>query len=248
MMYPNVAVVLTDATRRIQWVNDDFTLMTGYTLAEVIGRKPSILQGKNTASADIERLREGLISQKPFKDSIINYTKENEEYCCQFVIHPIFDKNEELTHFIAFEVNANLVNEVDIPLMQLKERYLSSSLKDTDQTTIYIRLSSLMLQEKLYLNPDLTLKELAVRLKTNTRYLSQVINTISGFNLQHFINTHRIEEVKRKMLKPEYDNLTLYGIAQHCGFKNKSTFYKVFKEVTGLTPKDFIRQEEMVQN
>lgn len=247
-MYPNVAVVLTDATRRIQWVNHDFTLMTGYTLSEVIGRKPSILQGEKTDKADIDRLREGLLAQQPFKDSIINYTKDNEAYRCQFVIHPILDKNEALTHFIAFEINADVVNEEDVPLMQLKERYQTSSLKDSDQATIYIKLSSLMLQERLYLNPDLTLKELAVRLSTNTRYLSQVINTISGFNLQHFINTHRIEEVKRKMLQSEYDNLTLYGIAQHCGFKNKSTFYKVFKEVTGLTPKDFIRQEEFVSN
>jgi YesN/AraC family two-component response regulator len=219
--------------------------MTGYALEEVIGRKPSILQGEKTEQADIARVREGLISQKPFKDTIINYTKSNEAYLCQFVIYPIFDDQEKLTNFIAFEIDADKVDEAQVPMMQLKDRYQTSSLKDSDQTTIYIRLSSLMLQEKLYLNPDLTLKDLALRLGTNTRYLSQVINTLSGFNLQHFINTHRIEEVKRKVLKPEYDNLTLYGIAQHCGFKNKSTFYKVFKEVTGLTPKDFIRQEEM---
>jgi PAS domain S-box-containing protein len=248
MMYPNVAVILTDAKRRIQWINDDFTLLTGYALQEVIGRKPSILQGRKTADEDIERLRQGLESKKPFKDSIINYTKYNEEYLCQFVIYPIFDDDNNLTNYIAFEVDGNRTNEANIPLMQLRDRYQTSSLKDSDQTTIYIRLSSLMLQEKLYLNPDLTLKELAVRLSTNTRYLSQVINTLSGFNLQHFINTHRIEEVKRKMLQPEYHNLTLYGVSQHCGFKNKSTFYKVFKEVTGLTPKDFIRQEEMVSN
>jgi len=55
-------------------------------------------------------------------------------------------------------------------------------------------------------------------------------------------NTPLDEAVKSKINDPQYSNLTLYGISLYCGFKNKSTFYKVFKEITGLTPKIFMEK------
>ncbi|MCB0376477.1 MAG: AraC family transcriptional regulator, partial [Sinomicrobium sp.] len=55
-----------------------------------------------------------------------------------------------------------------------------------------------------------------------------------------FINTFRVNEAKRQLICGKYGHLTLYGIALQCGFKNKSTFYKVFKEVAHLTPRQFI--------
>ncbi len=247
-MYPYVAVVLTDAMRRIQWVNHDFTLLTGYSLLDVVGKKPSILQGENTSPEDVQYIRQCLEEKVPFKHSVTNYTKSKHEYNCSFVIYPIFDDEEELTNFIAFEVDADVVDESNVPLLQLNKRYTGSSLKDSDQTALYIKLCTLMQQEKLYLNPELSLKELANRLRTNTRYLSQVINTLAGLNLQNFINSYRVELVKKRILEDEVEDYTLYGIAQQCGFKNKSTFYKVFREITGLTPKDFIRQQDAVLN
>ncbi len=243
-MYPNVAVVLTDANRCIQWVNHDFTLMTGYSLQDVLGKKPSILQGEKTNPEDVKRLRSNLDAKQAFKDSILNYTKTGEEYQCNFVIHPVYNDYGVLTNFLAFEVDASKIDDSTIPLLQLREKYSTSSMKPNDQTSLYIRLCSVVQSEKLYLNPDLSLRDLANRLHTNTRYLSQVINSLSGFNLQHFINTHRIEDVKRHVMSENFENYTLYGIAQLCGFKNKSTFYKVFKEVTGVTPKDFIKQRQ----
>jgi PAS domain S-box-containing protein len=247
-MYPHVAIVLTDAARHIQWVNHDFTTITGYTLDEVVGKKPSILQGKNTSPAVVEKIRHSLGEERPFKERIVNYTKDGEEYLCSFVIHPIHDDSGNLTNYIAFEVDATKADDTVVPLLQLKEKYSTSSIKPTDQTALYIKLCAVIQQEKMYLNPTLTLRDLANRLHTNTRYLSQVINSLSGFNLQHFINTHRIEDVKRLIMSKDHQNYTLYGIAQVCGFKNKSTFYKVFKEVTNQTPKDFIKMRQAMRS
>jgi PAS domain S-box-containing protein len=244
-MQPHIAVVLTDAERKIQWVNHDFTIMTGYHLAEVIGKKPSILQGAGTDINDIKRISESLKLLLPFKDSLLNYTKEGKPYRCNFVIHPIFDSDGILKNFIAFEVDASRVDDSSLPLLQLREKYATSSLKNVESTNIYIKLVSMMQEEQLYLDPELSLRELANRLHTNTRYLSQVVNTLSGFNLQYFINSYRIEEIKRIVMSQEMNDRTLYGIAQQCGFKNKSTFYKVFREIIGLTPKDYIRQQNI---
>ena len=57
-------------------------------------------------------------------------------------------------------------------------------------------------------------------LNTNTKYLSQVVNHLSGRNFQFFVNAYRVEEAKNKLVNQDYQNLTLYGIALQCGFKN----------------------------
>ncbi|MEL6359369.1 MAG: helix-turn-helix domain-containing protein, partial [Bacteroidota bacterium] len=60
-----------------------------------------------------------------------------------------------------------------------------------------------------------------------------------------FINGYRVAAVKERIRNKEYIKMTFFGIAQLCGFKNKSTFYKVFRDVTGMTPKGFVEQIEL---
>ncbi len=242
-MVPNIAVILTDPNQRIVWVNDDFTAITGYSLGEAIGRIPGkILQGPKTEPEVIERIRKAIQQRVPFRDQLTNYRKNGEPYVCKLVIHPVFDRNQELINFIAFEVDGNLVaDESSIPLMNLSEKYRSSSLRSIDEIKLFDQLKQLLEKDKLYLNAELSLKVVTDLLNTNTKYLSQVVNHQAGLNFQQFINLYRVEEAKRKIVNDSLSNLTLYGIALQCGFKNKSTFYKVFKEITGSTPKDFVR-------
>lgn len=240
-MFPNIAVILTDPGKRIIWVNDDFTNITGYQLNEVIGKKPSILQGPKTEPEVIQRIQEGLTAQISLKEQITNYRKDGEQYNCTLVIHPIFDDSQKLTNFIAFEVDSDRTENIDsIPLLQLESKYSSSSLKGTEEMALYTKLKTLIESQQLYLNANLTLKSVADQLDTNTKYLSQVVNRCAGCNFQSFINNYRVEEAKKKITSGAYENLTLYGIGLQCGFKNKSTFYKVFKELTQFTPKDYI--------
>jgi len=242
-MMPNIAVILTDADRKILWVNEDFTEITGYNLSEVVGKKPSLLQGPGTEREAISRIRRKLEHTVPFQDEITNYRKNGEPYLCKLVIHPVFDQNQQLTNFIAFEVDGNVVTDTrPIPLLQIHEKYSSSSLKGVEEMKLYFRLKTSIEKERLYLDPDLSLREVADKLHTNTKYLSQVVNHHAGCNFQHFINAYRIKEAKEKIISPQYQNLTLFGIALQCGFKNKSTFFKVFREISGQTPKEYIKQ------
>ncbi len=243
-MTPHIAVILTDKERRILWVNQDFVEMTGYALDEVLGRSPGqILQGPGSELEAINRIRKSLENRVPLKDQIINYRKNGEPYLCKLVIHPIFGKEQELTHFIAFEVDGDLIEEEEeLPLMNLSQKYSSSSLKGVEEVKLYFKLKELLQKERLYLDPNLTLKNVADLLATNTKYLSQVVNNHAGKNFQFFINHYRIAESKKQILDKDNKNLTLYGIALQCGFKNKSTFYKVFKEITGQTPREFQKQ------
>ena len=101
-----------------------------------------------------------------------------------------------------------------------------------------------MERNELYLDPNLTLRDVADHLATNTKYLSQVVNHQYGHNFQYFVNTYRVEAVKRALRVQDNANLTLFGLAMQCGFKNKSTFYKVFKEITGKTPREYMIKKE----
>jgi len=243
-MVPHIAVILTDNRKKILWVNEGFVEMTGYTLAEVIGRSPGqILQGPDSEVEAIKRIRKGLADKVSLKDQLINYRKNGEPYICKLVIHPIFGRDQELTNFIAFEVDGNVIKtEDDLPLMKLSEKYTSSSLKGLEEVKLYFKLKDLLQKDNLYLDPHLSLRDVADRLGTNTKYLSQVVNHHSGNNFQYFINNYRVAEVKKQIARQENGNLTLYGIALACGFKNKSTFYKVFKEITGQTPRQYQQQ------
>ena len=100
-----LAVILTDEKKSIIWVNDAFLTITGYSLFEVLGKKPgSILQGQNTSKETIELISKSLKKQLPVETQIINYRKSGEPYSCHLAIHPVFNDKKVLTNFIAFEI------------------------------------------------------------------------------------------------------------------------------------------------
>ncbi|MEM9835194.1 MAG: PAS domain-containing protein [Bacteroidota bacterium] len=238
-----VAVILTDAERRILWVNQDFEAITGFRYDEVIGKSPgSVLQGPGSEKDVIDRIRMGLQSGIPFKEAITNYRKDGEPYICKLVIHPIYNSLRELVNFLAFEVDGNQISDEDkIPLMQLNDRYRTSSLRGLEEVQLYEKIRQVMKESRVYLDADLSLRKLADLIDTNTKYLSQVINHFSSVNFLTFINTYRIEAVKQRIKDGEHKELTFFGVAQECGFKNKSTFYKVFRDHTGSTPNEFAK-------
>ena len=90
-----------------------------------------------------------------------------------------------------------------------------------------------------YQDPDLSLRSLAETLELNPNELSRIINTVFGKTFNDFINEYRIREVIRKMLDPAYDRITLLGIAMDAGFNSKSTFNRVFREMTGKSPAEY---------
>lgn len=96
--------------------------------------------------------------------------------------------------------------------------------------------------QKLYLNPTLTLSEFAKQLKLNPKIVSQQINTGLGKSFNDFVNEYRVEEVKKRLTSPDLERLTILGIAYESGFNSKTTFNRIFKDFTGLAPRDFLTQ------
>ena len=98
------AVVITDPTGRIEWVNEGFERMTGYTFAEVKGRTPgSVLQGPLSDPATVELMRAGLAARTGFEVEIVNYHKTGRTYWLAVEVQPLRGPDGAMTGFMAIE-------------------------------------------------------------------------------------------------------------------------------------------------
>jgi AraC-like DNA-binding protein len=104
------------------------------------------------------------------------------------------------------------------------------------------RLLGHMESERPYLAPEFTLGELAAQLRTNTSWLSKVINTGCGQNFNDFINEYRVREAEQRLRNPRFRHYTLLAVALESGFNSKSTFNRVFKKLRGVTPSEIERE------
>jgi AraC-like DNA-binding protein len=100
-------------------------------------------------------------------------------------------------------------------------------------------LQTAMRQEKLYLEPTLSLHDLARHLGVNASVLSYVVNNGFAKNFNDFVNEFRINEAKARLSGSQTEASTMLGLAFDCGFNSKATFNRAFKKFTGTAPKEF---------
>ncbi len=119
-------------------------------------------------------------------------------------------------------------------ILKIKKINLDKSKQYADELKILIE------NEKLYLNSELKYSEIASRLGISARYLTQILNQEIGKGFNDFINEYRIKEVQKRIISNDVENVTLFAIALESGFNNKSSFNRIFKKHTGITPTEFI--------
>lgn len=95
------AIVITNKTQEIIWVNDGFKEMTGFNKSYALKKRPSFLQGENTCKKTKELIRDKIQRNEPFMGTVINYRKNKTPYKCEIKIFPLFGK--DTTHYIALE-------------------------------------------------------------------------------------------------------------------------------------------------
>lgn len=102
----NNGVVITDTEGRVEWVNQGFTKVTGYSLEEALGRKPgSFLQGQETDQKTVEFIRNALIDEQEFTVEIINYDKSGRAYWVEIACNPLYSPSDLLEGFMAIETD-----------------------------------------------------------------------------------------------------------------------------------------------
>jgi PAS domain S-box-containing protein len=107
--YLNVSkkgIVITDLNKNVVWTSFSFEKMTGYKCLEVFQKNLSFLQRKkrNQLSSEVRKTNH---STTDFTITVFNYKKNGTKYLCKIEVFPLYDKNNNHTHFIAFETNLN---------------------------------------------------------------------------------------------------------------------------------------------
>ena len=144
----------------------------------------------------------------------------------------LFDKNPILL------LDSNTSDEVESVIDIAHETF-----EETNSPEIALwksKIETIIQEEQLYQNPELTLTDLAKKLETNASVISKTINQGFQMNFNDCINNYRIEAVKNSFANGEHKKSTLLGIAYDCGFNSKATFNRAFKKNTVKTPKEFI--------
>ncbi len=98
-------------------------------------------------------------------------------------------------------------------------------------------------KENAYLKPELNMDLLSSKIKVPKHLITEVLNTDIGMNFFQFVNSYRVEAVK-KMLTDPNNKFSIEAIGYECGFSSKSAFYTVFKNITGETPVSYRKSLE----
>ena len=121
-------------------------------------------------------------------------------------------------------------------------KYYNSGLGEDSRNILVERIRQAFDTPDLFCSDDFSLEKLAVKVGSNVRYVSQVINESIGTNFNTLLNSCRVREACRRLSDTAvYGNMTLEAVAQSVGFKSHSHFCRIFKGVTGLTPSGYLR-------
>ncbi|RYZ62982.1 MAG: AraC family transcriptional regulator [Chitinophagaceae bacterium] len=122
-----------------------------------------------------------------------------------------------------------------------KEKYVTSGLKAENVTTYKQTLLDYLEKNEPYVNPELSLAELATSINIPQHQLSQLINQEFDKNFADLVNSYRVEKSKKLMTDPAMASLTLEAIGLQSGFGSPSAFYRAFKKHTAITPRAFLK-------
>jgi steroid delta-isomerase-like uncharacterized protein len=119
-----------------------------------------------------------------------------------------------------------------------RAKYGKSGLSESEARHLRDHLLGVMREERPFLDPDLTLAQLADHLDVSTNHLSQVINSQCQQSFWEFLNGYRVEEAKRRLR--EAGPRDVLQVAMDAGFRSKSSFYTAFKRHTRMTPREYL--------
>ena len=115
----------------------------------------------------------------------------------------------------------------------------SNSTSDTSADLMQ-RIDQLMQQDRLYLNSQLKVGDIAKLLHLHRNAISACINSQTGYTFTQYVNHYRIDHAKQMMREKPHKKIST--IWMESGFGSEQTFFKTFRTITGLSPKEWISQ------
>lgn len=140
----------------------------------------------------------------------------------------------------ASEINSETIKPADNSGTFIESRkYRKTALADEKIEDLSSRLEIIMNEEKIYLEPELSMPGLAARISAQPHHLSQVINEKYRMNFFEYINRKRIDYAERAISDTDPEDVNITRIAFDSGFNSISSFNSAFKRFTGITPSAF---------
>lgn len=133
----------------------------------------------------------------------------------------------------ALEIQA-IIEETEQPAIERKQL-----LNDEQLASLKEKLTRVIEKNKPYLDSTLNLPKLAKTMSLSTHELSYLINVGFEDNFFGLVNRYRVEESKRILASPQYQHLSMVGIAFEAGFNSKTAFNMAFKKMVGVSPTEF---------
>lgn len=157
-----------------------------------------------------------------------------------------------LTYWISYnglfqQVSMNLVNNnnVAVKMPSRSENLSAKKEKELERLeSVFVKIESIIKEEKLFLNSDLTIVDVSDKVGEHSRLVSNAINSISSKTFNSYINRYRVEMAKEMLLSEESSRLNIEGIGFEVGFKSNSSFYTAFKKELKITPLQFVKMQK----
>ena len=166
-----------------------------------------------------------------------NYNKKIKGPIVEIMMEELLDEAEQ-DALLRFQekIGENLHISATSPkeLSAVKEQ-LFSTVAGTWDDSLLAKFQALMLNEQLFLQPSLTLADVADRLHTNKTYVSKMVNNTYNLGFPELLNTLRVDYAEQYLLS--HRDAKQEEVARACGFLSASSFNNIFKKITGVTPK-----------
>ncbi|CAL2102349.1 AraC family transcriptional regulator [Tenacibaculum sp. 190130A14a] len=150
-----------------------------------------------------------------------------------------------LTFFMIYWIAYNGFSQIEIFKSKLfleEEVQEVKEYKEKDAKDLFDKIINQIEEEKIYTNKNLNLRLLSEKVGIREKELSRLINHHTQNNFYYFINKFRVKAFKELLSSKKAKQLSLLGLANEAGFSSKSTFYAVFKNIEGITPKQYQNQ------
>ncbi|WP_224488641.1 helix-turn-helix transcriptional regulator [Robertkochia flava] len=136
--------------------------------------------------------------------------------------------------------------EKSAPETVKRDKYEGNKIDASDAEELLGSIDHILRDQQLFKDPNLTLPQLAEKVKVRPHLISQLLNDNLNKNFSLFINEYRISEARR--ILGSDSNLKMEVVAEMCGFNSKSTFYTAFKKITQTTPAKYANSWDILNS
>ncbi|WP_159099310.1 MULTISPECIES: helix-turn-helix domain-containing protein [Aquimarina] len=151
--------------------------------------------------------------------------------------------SDSLASLLLYYFTIGCLIQINIVNITSKSEVESSKRKQEENKEIYKRVSKVierfMVEEKAFLDHDMTLKTFAKRVGESSRLISKTINEMEYKNFNMYLNHYRVEEFKTLIESEKYQKYSNTALAMEAGFNSRASFYKNFKDIVGISPTDY---------